>query len=605
MQPATVVREPCWIRGDSVACFGWRHGAPDAPARDCVAIVCGPVGHEYTRAHRSLRHLADRLARAGIPALRFDYHGIGDSPGTDLDPGRVAAWRESLRAAVAHARAWSGRSKVALVGMRLGGTLTALQAAAEPVDALVLWNPVVKGRAYVRELQAIAMSAERGPGPADGALQSAGFIYTAETLADLKGLDLLAAAPRARRALVLSRDDIARDDAFAAHLAGTGLPVDFEPAAGWNEMMADHQFSTVPDKALARIVEWIGADAFGLDARRPANEAAREDEIAVDPGVREAFCRFGPGESLFGILARADDAPDRPVVLMFNGGSVHHVGPNRLYVALARRLAALGVPSLRFDMEGIGDSVLRGEGQENHPYRGNGIPDARGAIEHLRGRYGYARFVALGLCSGAHNAFHTRLALDDAAISELIMINPVTFYWREGMSLEGATREYDAIAYKKSMKDPARWLKLLRGDVNFRRLFDVALSYPRDYARKGYDALRETLTPDRGPPLARDLRRLAAMRCPVTVVIAEGDPGRGLLMSGAPRTAARQLRSGHVRLEMIPAADHTFTQWKPREDLIGRLAAHLGRQAAPARPGAAPQRIEPRSISTASRSRIQ
>jgi hypothetical protein len=35
------------------------------------------VGHEYTRAHCSLRHLADRLALAGMPALRFDYHGIG------------------------------------------------------------------------------------------------------------------------------------------------------------------------------------------------------------------------------------------------------------------------------------------------------------------------------------------------------------------------------------------------------------------------------------------------------------------------------------------------------------------------------------------------
>jgi hypothetical protein len=37
------------------------------------------------------------------------------------------------------------------------------------------------------------------------------------------------------------------------------------------------------------------------------------------------------------------------------------VGPNRLYVMLARSLAAMGSPCLRFDLEGIGDSVLRGD----------------------------------------------------------------------------------------------------------------------------------------------------------------------------------------------------------------------------------------------------
>jgi hypothetical protein len=38
----------------------------------------------------------------------------------------------------------------------------------------------------------------------------------------------------------------------------------------------------------------------------------------------------------------------------------------------------------------------------------------------------------VGLCSGAHNTFHAGLTLTDEDIRELVMINPLTFYWQEG-----------------------------------------------------------------------------------------------------------------------------------------------------------------------------
>jgi hypothetical protein len=34
-----------------------------------------------------------------------------------------------------------------------------------------------------------------------------------------------------------------------------------------------------------------------------------------------------------------------------------------------------------------------------------------------------------------------------------------------------------------------------------------------------------------------------------------------------------------MRFEMIPGADHTFSQLEPRRDLMGRLNAHLARRA--------------------------
>ena len=171
--------------------FGWYHAASGVEPRDCVAVLCAPLGHEYTRAHRTLRHLADRLARAGIPTLRFDYPGIGDSPGTDLDPARVASWQAGIRAAIRQAQLLSGRTRVCVIGVRLGATLAALTAVETPVDFLVLWNPAVKMKNHLRELQAIAATAERAAGDIQGGFESAGFVMSAETIADLRGIDLL------------------------------------------------------------------------------------------------------------------------------------------------------------------------------------------------------------------------------------------------------------------------------------------------------------------------------------------------------------------------------------------------------------------------------
>src|SRR4051812_47894411 len=136
--------------------FGWLHEAPGRAGRDCVAVICPPLGPEYTRSHRSMRHLADALARAGFPALRFDYHGTGDSPGSDADPGRLVTWLDDVRAAVAHARSLAGQGPVALIGVRLGATLAAVASESADVEYLILWNLVMKGRVFIRELKVMA-----------------------------------------------------------------------------------------------------------------------------------------------------------------------------------------------------------------------------------------------------------------------------------------------------------------------------------------------------------------------------------------------------------------------------------------------------------------
>lgn len=570
--------------------FAWYHAPAAGGAADRVAVICPPLLSEYTRSHRSLRHLADRLARRGIPALRFDYDGCGDSPGTDLDPDRLAAWQASIRMAMRHARRLAGVDRVCLVGVRLGATLAALAAEHERVEDLVLWNPCVKGRPYVRELQAIAMSAARPSCDLEGALESAGFVLTAATLEAIRSLDLLQSDFRvAGRVLIAERDDCAPDAALAASLAARGVRHESRPLAGWNGMMAEHQFTLVPDDALEAIVRWLRADAHAPVANaRPRREPETTEAMrfafdtldARSVEIEEALCRFGADGHLFGVLSRPCERTDRPAIVVFNAGAAHHVGPNRLYVELTRNLAARGFPCLRFDLESLGDSVNRRPARENYPYPHGATADGRAALRFLRERHGYERFIALGLCSGAHTVFHLGLETPEAALDELVMVNPMQFYWVEGMSLDTSRRFEDMVQYRKSMRDPRRWLKLARGDVNFRRLLEVLAGQLRTCACAYYDAARELLVPGAGPRLSRDLKRLFAMRRRLTLFIAEGDPGLDVLRANARLTATRALRDGRIGLQMIADADHTFSQWRPRREVIGRLVAHLENAAA-------------------------
>ena len=473
-------RQPLYIGDGDDACFAWLHVDEAADPRDCCAVLCAPTGHEYTRAHRTLRHLADRLARGGVPALRFDYHGIGDSPGGDLDPARVDRWLDNIRAAVAKARV-----------------------------------------------------------------------------------------------LGVARDDTAPDMTLNERLGASGIDNAYYRAPGWAGMMAEHQFTVVPDEALDHIVEWVQCHSRQGGAPAPIAQAP-STVVHFDferAPITESACLFGREDHLFGILSQGHGGKDRPAIVMCNAGSVHHVGPNRIYVTLARHLASAGYDSLRFDLESLGDSVLRKPGRENYPYPHTATSDTRAAIELLKSR-GYRRFSVLGLCSGAHTTFHTGLELHDDPIEELILINPMSFYWKEGSSLDTSRRYEDAAAYKRSARDPSRWLKLLRGEVNMKRLLEVIIAEARDKLRFRED-----------PRLAGDLRRLQGLNRAVTFFIAEGDPGRDILMAGAPRTARRALKRGNMRLEMIPDADHTFSQFKPRKDLLGRLNAHLARRTGSASQG--------------------
>lgn len=118
------------------------HDPAVAPSRARAAVLCNPGGPEQVFAHRSLRHLALRLARLGIHVLRFDYFGTGDSGG--YEEGAPAGLQKDLLITIDAAIDISGAARVTLIGLRMGADVAAQVACTQPslVESLVLWDPL-------------------------------------------------------------------------------------------------------------------------------------------------------------------------------------------------------------------------------------------------------------------------------------------------------------------------------------------------------------------------------------------------------------------------------------------------------------------------------
>jgi alpha-beta hydrolase superfamily lysophospholipase len=114
--------------------------------------------------------------------------------------------------------------------------------------------------------------------------------------------------------------------------------------------------------------------------------------------LTETSCQFGDHRQLVGVVSEPATCERRIGFVLVNAGVVPKVGPFRLYVQLARRLAGAGIVTLRFDLGGIGDSQ---QGYSNQPLKARTTLEIRAAVDHLTERYSLDGIVIGGLCSGA------------------------------------------------------------------------------------------------------------------------------------------------------------------------------------------------------------
>jgi len=575
--------------------FGFCHAREGPSTRSLAVVLCNPLGYEAMSVHRTYRHLAERLAKRGFLALRFDYDGTGDSSGSSDDPGRVRAWLDSIGAAADEACDRAGTRQLALFGVRFGATLAA-QAAAErgDVECLIPWAPVVSGRAHVRELRAFRLikpvkaAAPRTAQPTDGSEEIAGYSFSRETLTDMAALDLLARHERvARRALVLPRNERAAEETrLVEHLKARGTDARLGHDTGYGSMMRDDPYETVvPFATLDGIVDWLSEERYSERRLSPPVRPARQVlSVAARPGrigVVETPLVFGDAQRLFGIITEPEGSlrNDRPAVCFLNVGGNHHVGPHRMNVDFARQLASLGYLTFRFDVAGLGESRAPPGTRENRIYAKDSVADVQSAMSLLGQTRNVSRFVLVGLCSGAYLAFHT--TAEDARVAGQVLLSSYAFEWKEGDSVTPTERKpYDSTrTYVHALLDYQVWLRALQGEVDIRGIAGILLERLQTKIDSELPFLTARLRGQRRHQ--NDVERAFNEMCDRGVqsllVSSFSDGGLDMITRYLGNDARKMHGRKEFALEIPTGADHTFSSIASQRILSGILTRYLSR----------------------------
>ena len=577
---------PLWLVSEGVPVAAWLHRRVNERSRVGV-VLSTSIGIEALFAYPAVIQWADALAAIGVPCLRFDPPGSGDSDGTLLSEGVMTRWLSAFAEAADHLRA-QGITEVVLAGVRLGALVATAAASSANSRHLIAWAPYASGRAMMREMASFDQLFRQSIGPdeavaapAQGVIDGAGSRFGAGLVRDLEALRIQdVALPPSARVLIIPRDDMAGSTQFADVLGLAGANVVVRPAAGFAGAHDVPEHRTVPVEVFDASMQWIKEEfpenfvpvisqtiATVIDGPVALVRGWKEEHRSAEREVR-----FGDQSRLVGFLAEPVDGVVRgPGVVLVNAGLIHHVGPHRQWLEMARRWAALGIPSLRIDLGGIAGSAPPDGEEINRPYPAWAVDHIGAAMARLRTVPGVAPEVVLvGLCAGAHNSFHAaRRQL--SGIRAIIMIDPINYYMMDSDPLKSAEWEAEWKThaeyewYTSRLSDPEAWRKLFSGHVNV--LFVAKVLLRKTLALLSAwttmllpSAIATRFTGQRGD-LGGDLTRIVERGTAVHMIFAGNAPGLWYLRMYARRALRALPATGHFTLNIGEGADHTFSRW--------------------------------------------
>lgn len=475
--PAATPLRPFYLDGGAGALFAIYYAPLVRPHPLGDVLVLQSFGEELNRCRAMISMQARALARLGVGTLVLDAYGTGDSAGNSSD-GTWELWRDDMRRGVDWLRR-AGHGCRTLWGIRLGAIMAAeLAAHDEGIDRLLLWQPVTDGKSFFTQFLRIRIAAElqqvggirttdelRRRSAAGEVIEVSGFAVSPRLAGDL---DRVALSPSAalRRTRVGWFEVLGAADSSVARsslkviesLQTAGVQVAPQRVIGpafWQL----HERVVAPELITATC-EWLSAAGAAPAQAMPPVVASRR----VPPGsaavsaaeqmVRQPPIVFACGNDLlFGVLHRGKAGARRGVVIVVAGGPQYRAGAHRQFVTLARRLATLGYPVLRFDLRGMGDS------SGTHLGFQHAAPDLRAAIDALLAHEpGLAEVVLFGECESASGILF--YAYRDPRVKGIALVNP--WVRTEGIQAEVMLKHY----YLRRLLEPDFWLKVRSGGFN-------------------------------------------------------------------------------------------------------------------------------------------
>jgi pimeloyl-ACP methyl ester carboxylesterase len=287
--------------------------------------------------------------------------------------------------------------------------------------------------------------------------------------------------------------------------------------------------------------------------------------------MKESTVLLGKDRSLVGILTENVDENvskrnDLTGLLLLNAGLIHHVGPNRIYVKIARMLASMGFVVLRFDFSGIGDSGPR---KDKLPATESMSDEVRQAMDYLEKLKGIHQFICIGLCDGAAAAAQIS-AVDHRVIKAILIDPPVP-----------TSPQTELIAHsnyysKHALFNPHSWLKFVFMQSNYRNLFGAILMK----IKRGLWPNRSQFCAD--PKIAIELsnffRSLRMRKVRLLMVYSEtsaGEIGERYLLEVVKEEYRMMKDSGLLTTGKLSMTDHLVTPLASQEKLINMISKWL------------------------------
>ena len=274
-----------------------------------------------------------------------------------------------------------------------------------------------------------------------------------------------------------------------------------------------------------------------------------------------AFSFSCQGSWLYGISSLPDKAITRGVLIVV-GGPQYRVGSHRQFTLLARDLAAQGVPVMRFDYRGMGDS--EGEIRNFEEIKDDlccAIDQFFEKVESLK------ELVIWGLCDAASAALF--YAYQDRRVTGLVLLNP----WVR--TDEGIAKARLKHYYLDRFFEPEFWSKILRGNFNFiesiqsfsRNISTVLLGRKDNSVTQNGTDTKESYNSDLLPVKMMD--GLKRFKGKVLFITSGNDITAREFTDLVKASPAWQklLKSSNVQHSNIPEADHTFSRKKWRDQV--------------------------------------
>ncbi len=515
-------------------------------------VLCHSIGHEYARGYRNLQQLALQLCSHGFDVLRFDYANTGNSHGR-CEELTAEQMQRNLIDARDHLQRQSGAQHITAIGLRMGASIAATVPPAT-FDQFILWDPVINGDTFVKMLdqfhhqELVGLQRFRSIRSAGAIDQSYGHAMSPKKRNSLKSLRVPLNRPNT--AVIVTKQSMT-SAGESAWLRSQSNVIDVSDDVRWEATQYTESAFSSPESVKA---------ILGLLPRHTSDDSPTSVNLQSEtqptvPNSQPNAIVFGNYNHLLGVWQPSVQQTQTDTAVIFvTAGMLHHVGPFRLHVDLARSLARHGIASLRFDISGIGESFGVGVGGRSIDRAADEISQA---IDWIEQNTKIEKVILFGLCSGADDSLHAAVR-DDRVVGVVPMdgcgYRTPAYYWHRF-----------AGHHLQRMLRPSKWVDVIR------RITGIRKKVPRSLQQG--DDIREF--PSRTEAVAQ-LANLADRQTRLHFIYTGGV---GMYYSYANQFDHMfpELRGRHeVSSCFHPAMDHVAYLCEDRAELVQHVVDQIG-----------------------------